>query len=99
MPNLTDAELNALVHTGLPNSGMPANLLNDQETRVLAFELDIPEGAVDKSAEAFSGCSVAITSLQLFMSAMKSVLEGAGDGVNPVPLAGLFPRQNPRRRF
>lgn len=35
VPNFTDAELATLIHTGLPNSGMPANLLNQQDTRVL----------------------------------------------------------------
>src|SRR5580658_2172454 len=31
----TDGELATLIHTGLPNSGMPATNLNDRETRSL----------------------------------------------------------------
>ena len=39
VPNFTDAELDTLIHTGLPNSGMPANLLNEQDTRALVAYL------------------------------------------------------------
>lgn len=35
LPNYTEGELATLIHTGLPNSGMPAANLNDQETRSL----------------------------------------------------------------
>ena len=35
LANYDDRELATLIHTGLPNSGMPANNLNDQETRSL----------------------------------------------------------------
>src|SRR5580692_8295960 len=35
LPNYNDAELAALIHTGRPNSGMPATNLNDQETKSL----------------------------------------------------------------
>ncbi len=31
----SDADLSTLIHDGLPNSGMPKNLLNDSDTRVL----------------------------------------------------------------
>jgi alcohol dehydrogenase (cytochrome c) len=35
LPNYNDAELAALIHTGRPNSGMPATNLNDGETKSL----------------------------------------------------------------
>lgn len=35
LANYNDGELANLIHTGLPNSGMPANNLNDPETRSL----------------------------------------------------------------
>jgi alcohol dehydrogenase (cytochrome c) len=35
LPNYEDGELATLIHTGLPNSGMPANNLNGQETKSL----------------------------------------------------------------
>jgi alcohol dehydrogenase (cytochrome c) len=35
LANYNDRELGTLIHTGLPNSGMPANNLTDQETRSL----------------------------------------------------------------
>ena len=35
LPNYDDGELATLIHTGLPNSGMPANNLDDRETRSL----------------------------------------------------------------
>jgi alcohol dehydrogenase (cytochrome c) len=35
LPNYKDAELVTLIRTGLPNSGMPATNLNDQDTRSL----------------------------------------------------------------
>lgn len=35
LPNYKDPELATLIHTGLPNSGMPATNLNDQDTRSL----------------------------------------------------------------
>ncbi len=35
LPSYNDGELATLMHTGLPNSGMPASNLNDQETTAL----------------------------------------------------------------
>jgi alcohol dehydrogenase (cytochrome c) len=35
LPNYNDADLSTLIHTGLPNSGMPATNLSDQDTRSL----------------------------------------------------------------
>ena len=35
LPNYSDGELAMLIHTGMPNSGMPANPLNDQDTTSL----------------------------------------------------------------
>jgi alcohol dehydrogenase (cytochrome c) len=38
--NYTEAELGALIHDGLPNSGMPRNALSDAETRTLVAFLE-----------------------------------------------------------
>jgi alcohol dehydrogenase (cytochrome c) len=45
--NYNDAELATLIHTGIPNSGMPANNLSDTETQALVNFLQALKTAVD----------------------------------------------------
>jgi alcohol dehydrogenase (cytochrome c) len=52
LPNYKDDELAALIHTGLPNSGMPANNLNDQETKSLIAFLSSLKASGESAAVA-----------------------------------------------
>ena len=58
LANYNDRELGTLIHTGLPNSGMPANNLTDQETRsLISFlrTLKAPNDAVPARAKVVLG--------------------------------------------
>src|SRR5580693_2434322 len=53
LPNYNDGELATLIHTGLPNSGMPATNLNDQETRsLISFLRSLKPGDIAVPARA-----------------------------------------------